>query len=76
MKTKVNFNELEKSGFISQQENAIDKMFELIQSTNYPNNLRVDSVEELKSEIENGYNPDNHFAFYTDEYDEVTVKIG
>ena len=76
METKVNFNELDKTGFISQQENAVNRMFELIQSTNYPNNLRFDSVDELKSEIENGYNPDVHFSFYTNEYEEVSVKIG
>jgi hypothetical protein len=50
-------------------------MFSLIQKKNYPQNLRVETVEELKSEIENGYNPDNHFSFYSDGY-EVDVKIG
>lgn len=69
MKTKKNFSELSKSGFISEQENAIDAMFSLIQKKNYPQNLRVETVEELKSEIENGSpkigdmiarNPKNH----------------
>ena len=75
MKTKKNFSELSKAGFISEQENAIDAMFSLIQKKNYPQNLRVETVEELKSEIETGYNPDNHFSFYSDGY-EVDVKIG
>ena len=75
MTTKKNFNELSTKGFISEQENAIDAMFKLMKKVNYPQNLRVDTVEELKSEIENGYDPDNHFSFYSDDYS-VEVKIG
>jgi hypothetical protein len=74
MKTLKLFNDLSKSGIISEQENAIDAMFNLIKKYNYPINLRVSTVEELKNEIGNGYNPDNHFIFYSDGY-EVDVKI-
>ena len=73
---KKNFSELSKEGFISEKENAIEALFLQVKTYNYPPDLQyVNSVEELKREIDNGYNPDEHFSFYSDGYD-VDVKIG
>lgn len=60
-----------------QKLEAAHQMFSLSKKYNWPCNIYWESEENLKNDLEDDYDPDNHFTFYIiDEYGSIEVKIG
>lgn len=59
-----------------QKLQAISQMFCFKQQNNWPNGAIWESEDDLIADLDQGYNPDDHFTFRIDEFSEVDTKIG
>lgn len=69
---KVLFFELD----MEQKIDAIQQMMGFKTKYNHPSGAIWNNEEDLRKDLENDYDPNEHFSFYTDGYNEVSVKIG
>lgn len=69
---KVLFYELDGENKLT----AISQMFTFNKSHNFPHGALWENEDDISEDLEQGYDPNEHFSFYVDEYDEVETKIG
>ena len=72
MKTKVNFTDLDGENKLT----AVSQMFKFKQQNDWPSGAIWESEDDVRKDLEQDYNPDEHFSFYLNEFDEVETKIG
>lgn len=69
---KVKFSQLDAENKVT----AVSQMFYFKQKNNWPNGAVWNSEEDLRTDLEQDYKPDEHFSFYLNEFEEVETKIG
>lgn len=69
---KVKFSQLDAENKVT----AVSQMFYFKQKNNWPNGAVWNSEEDLCTDLEQDYKPDEHFSFYLNEFEEVETKIG
>lgn len=55
---------------------AVQHMFSFQQRNNWPAGVTWESEEDLKTSLEQDFDPNQYFSFYVNEFDEVETKIG
>lgn len=68
---KVTFRQLDAENKLT----AVSQMFTFKKDKNWPNGAIWSSEDDLRTDLEQDYNPDDHFSFYLNENDEVETKI-
>lgn len=69
---KVLFYELDGENKLT----AVTQMFNFQKNNNWPNGAVWNSEEDVTSDLEVDWNPNEYFSFYLNENDEVETKIG
>lgn len=68
---KVTFSQLDAENKLT----AVSQMFYYKQQNNWPNGAVWNSEDDLRTDLEQDYKPDEHFSFYLNESEEVETKI-
>lgn len=69
---KVTFRQLDAEN----KETAVSQMFAFKKDKNWPSGAIWNSEEDLRTDLEQDWNPDEYFSFYLNDNDEVETKIG
>lgn len=54
---------------------AITQMFSFKKSKAYPNRALWEFEDDILEDLEQGYDPNEHFSFYVDEHGGVKTKV-